>query len=198
VKYLIYTGFLLLLATACHQKNPAGQTTAGAADTTKKNFFPVADYIRGEIRYVDSTPLAIFKYTTQGQQRTDSSLIDQAAFNGLAQEFISPDMGWDKLEKEYSEKSFMDETTGSMTFLYSTANRSLPLQRVDVLATPGASLDKIKSIYLERSFSSGDTIVQKKMYWKARQSFLIVTSLQLPGKEALFSQLKVVWDQPTP
>lgn len=184
-----------MLMTACHQKSPSSQPVAGSPDSVKKNFFPVADYLRSEIRYVDSTPLAIWKFIIR-DHRTDSTFIEAPAFNRLAEDFVSADLGKDRLEKDYSEKSFMDETAGNMTFTYSTSNRELPLQRADVLVTPGLSKDKVKSIYLEKVFSRGDTVVVKKMYWKAKRSFLIVTILQPPGKdkEPIVDQLKVVWD----
>jgi hypothetical protein len=187
---------LLLCATACHQKTPAApaaETGGQPADTVSKEFFPVADYIQGEIRYVDSTPLAILKFNMQ-DGKTDSSFIRQGEFNRLAQEFLPPDLATDNFEKNYSEKSFLDETTGSYVFTYSPKNNGLALQRVDVLIAAGKKLDNIKSIYLEKSFSSGDTLVTKKMFWKARKSFLIVTTLRVPPKLAVVGQLRVVWD----
>jgi hypothetical protein len=73
------------------------------------------------------------------------------------------------------------------------------LQRVDVLVGPGndgpgGGPDKVKSIYLEKFFSRGDTLITKKLLWKAKQNFLILTILQLPGKPPDVQQVRVVWD----
>ncbi len=197
-------GALLLSVAACHQKNasaPAGpdSTAAAATDSTKKNFFPVADYIRSEIRYVDSMPLAILKYTTR-DNHTDSSFIKGDEFHRLAQEFLVPELAADDFEKKYSETSFADATTGYLTFTYSPSDKDndLPLKRVDVLVTPAAAAsgrDEIKSIYLQTAQSSGDTLIVKKMLWLAKKSMLIITSLQPPhGKAPVIRQVKVVWD----
>jgi hypothetical protein len=182
----------LLLGTACgNHTSPA--PPAQKEDSTGTSFLPVADYLRAEISYVDSTPLAIRKYTTRDNQK-DSSFIQQEEFNRLSKEFLTPELAADSFFQNFSENSFLDKTTGYLSFTYSTRNKALPLQRVDVLAAPGVDMDKVKSIYLEKVFPAGDTIVVKKMFWQTGRSFLILTSLRLPGKAPLDSQLKVVWD----
>jgi hypothetical protein len=182
---------LILLAGACrtHPTPPP----APKEDSTGTAYLPVADYLRAEISYVDSTPLAIQKYIIRDNRR-DSSFIQQGEFNRLSQEFLLPELMPDSFKKNYSESSFMDKTTGYLSFTYSTLDRKLPLQRVDVLAAPGASTNKVKSIYLQKGFSTGDTTVVQKMFWQTGHSFLILTSLQIPGKPAVEHQLKVVWD----
>lgn len=181
----------LLLATACgsHTSSPSIQKE----DSTTAAFFPVADYLRGEISYVDSTPLAIRKYTTLNN-RADSSFIQADEFNRLSREFLMPELTTDSFSANFSENAFTDKTTGYLTFIYSARNKSQPLQRVDVLAAPGTSAQKVRSIYLEKVIPAGDTIVMKKMFWEAGRSFLILTSRQLPGKAPLMDQLKVIWD----
>jgi len=185
----------LLLATACGNHTPSSPPVQKDSSAST-SFLPVADYLLGEISYVDSTPLAIRKYTTL-DNRADSSFIEAAAFNQLAKEFLTPELATDSFARNFSENSFMDKTTGYLTFTYSARDKALPLQRVDVLAAPGAGAgaDKVKSIYLEKMFPAGDTIVMKKMFWEAGRSFLILTSHQLPGKAPLVNQLKVVWGE---
>ncbi len=199
----IYICALLLSLAACRQHSPSasavGDPDAIKKDSAQKNFFPVADYIRGEIHYVDSMPLAIMKYQIH-DDRTDSSFIHSDEFHRIAGEFLLPELEKGNFEKQYLEKSFMDETSGYLTFTYSTPDKSLPLQRADVLAIPAATAagsSQIKSIYLETSRSSGDTLIIKKMLWIARKNLLIITSLQPNGKPHITRQVKVVWDSST-
>jgi hypothetical protein len=182
----------LLMATACG--SPSSSPAVQKEDSVSTSFLPVADYLRGEISNVDSTPLAIRKYITR-DNRADSSFIQAEEFNQLAKEFLCPELAADIFSKNFSENSFMDKTTGYLTFTYSTRNKALPLQRVDVLAAPGPTTDKIKSIYLERTTPSGDTLIVKRMFWQTGRSFLILTSHQLPGKAPLVNQEKVVWNE---
>lgn len=184
----------LFLAIACTSPPPPPVQKEDSATTS---FLPVTDYLRAEISYVDSTPLAIRKYTTR-DNRADSAFIQPGEFNRLSEEFLAPELETALFSKNFTENSFMDKTTGYLSFTYSTRNKALSLQRVDVLAAPGTSADKIKSIYLEKVFPAGDTTVVKKMFWQTGRSFQIFTSLRLPGKAPLENQLKVVWDTDNP
>jgi len=195
----------LLVITACHQRrssarseqDPAGADSARPAheqaDSLQKNYFPVADYLQSEINYVDSTPLAIVEYNIQGN-RTDSAFIRADMFNRLAREFILPELAPENLQKNYSESAFQDETTGYLTFTYSPRDKGMSLRRIDVMTVPGTSSNKVKSIYLENTAMTGDTPTLKKMFWQARKSFQVITTLEPPGKTPVVRQLKVVWD----
>ena len=165
-------------------------------DSMSNAFFPVGDYLMTEILHVDSLPVAIVRYTTQ-KGRTDSAFISPAEFNTLAKEFLVTEFRDGSFEKNYQESSFMDKTTRQSTFTYSTVNRDLPLQRVDVLVAPGAARNgsnEVKSIYLEKTFISGDTATLKKMFWKAGRNFQIITLINVHGKPPVDKQMKVVWD----
>jgi hypothetical protein len=199
----IYIGALLLSVAACSQHSPSApaisDSTVTKKDSAQKNFFPVADYIRGEIHYVDSMPLAIMKYNIH-DGHTDSSFIHSDEFHRIAGEFLLPELEKGNFEKQYLERSFMDETSGFLTFTYSTPDRNLLLQRADVLAIPATTAtgsSQVKSIYLETARSSADTLIVKKMLWIARKNLLIVTSLQPNGKPSVTRQLKVIWDNST-
>ncbi|MBN9379536.1 MAG: hypothetical protein J0H74_02145 [Chitinophagaceae bacterium] len=191
-----FAGCCLLFASACgnhQQPSPAPDKTTAKADTTSEKFFPVADYLQSEIRYVDSTPLAIMKCETVSS-RTDSSFLKPDEFNRLAADFLAPELSADNLEKNFTENSFGDKTTGYLSFTYSPRDKDQSLRRVDVVVSPGEGFNKVKSIYLERIARQSDTLMIKKMYWQARHSFVIITSLQPPGKSPEVRQLKVVWN----
>jgi hypothetical protein len=183
---------VIVLFSACknHSTNPAGNQTDSAA---KKNYFPVASFIRDEISYVDSMPLGILKQTIINGQK-DSGYIKNEEFHKLAQEFISPIFSSGDFEKDYSETSFMDQTTESITFTYASKNKQQEVTRVDVLAKPGESHIKVKSLYMEKVINRNDTLITKKMYWKAKHNFQVVTSIQPSGQKPVIEQVKVVWD----
>jgi len=188
----VFVSCLLFLGACGNQKTPASapDQVSKAADTTSQKFFPVADYLQSEIRYVDSTPLAILKCETV-HNRTDSTFLTPGEFNKLASSFLMPQLT--SLQQDFTENSFGDQTTGYLSFTYSPKNKEQPLRRVDVVVSPGEGFDKVKSIYLESTSRASDTLVVKKMYWQARHSFLVVTSLQATGKTPETRQLKVIW-----
>ncbi len=198
MRCLICICIILVAIGSCRQKEqrdkePAKlQDDSRHADTSKVDFFPVVGYLRAEISTVDSTPIAILRYKIENGH-TDSAFVSSTVFHRLAEEFILPDLDSAVFEKNYSQKTFMDETSGLLTFTYSPLSSDLPLRRVDVLVNTEAN-NQVKSIYIEKNFSAVDTLIQKKMLWRAKKSFLIVTTLQPPGKPAIIRQEKVVWD----
>ncbi len=189
-KLLIGTIVCLLLLACCNNK----QKTDSTKQEENKNYFPVADFIRGEISYVDSLPLGIIKYIIKNG-KTDSSYIKTDEFDRLAQEFLPAELNDSIFRKNFIETSFLDQTTQLLTFTYSTKNALLQLHRVDILATPSATgFDKVRSIYMEKSSGKNDTSIIKKMYWRTKKSFEIITLLQPNNKPLITDQLKVVWD----
>ena len=64
-----------------------------------KDYFPVNEYLQSEIRFVDSLPIAITKYTTT-ENGVDSIVIKPEEFHQLAQAFISPVLSKENFEKE--------------------------------------------------------------------------------------------------
>ncbi len=188
--YSIWVFPIFLFAGAC--QNSPDLVPAAGTDSTK-NFFPVTDYLRSEIRYVDSMPLAIIAYHIQGG-KTDSAFIQAPAFNQLAKEFLPPELDSPAFEKNFSEVSFYDQTTNSLTFTYTAKNNTSGLRRVDVIAAQRSGFDRVKSIYMEETVNNNDSLITKKMYWRPRKSFLVLTILQTKGQPKKNKQLKVVWD----
>ena len=192
-KLLIGCAFLSIFI-GCNNTRTQTESQLSEDTTTAKAYFPVLDFIKSEIRYVDSLPVGIMKYTTENGN-IDSGYIKQPEFHQLAQEFISPALEKELFEKEFSETSFFDNTTQYSNFLYSTANRKITLHRVDVLSKPEDEVyNKVRSIYMEKSFQRGDSSFIQKMYWKAGQNFLINTEITTSKPDVITRQVKVVWN----
>ena len=190
-------GFTLLLLIGCNDDGEKKSIPTSAVDSTKKEkaYFPVQDYIKSEIRQVDSLPVGIMKYTTSQNGSVDSGYIKQEEFHQLAQEFLSPVLERESFEKQYSENSFFDNTTQHASFLYSAIDKSLPVQRIDVLAKPeDVVYNKVRSIYMEKRFERADSSVVQKLYWKAGQNFQINTEIRTAKPEVISRQVKVAWN----
>jgi len=181
---------------ARQEKARAGNVDSVAiasTDTATKAYFPVSDFLRGEISAVDSLPVGILKYTTRGK-KTDSAYIKPEEFHQLANQFISDDLSSPRFERSFAETSFFDRTTNSSTFLYTAKDSALKVQRVDVISATGDVYDKIKSIYVETTDRQGATLIVKKMYWKPERNFQISTLVTGPSGIPQVDLVKVVWD----
>ena len=196
MKFLVIAAFTAVLLGACGestQQQPPVKDTATSATDTPKAYIPVADYIRSEIKSLDSLPVGILKRVTTGN-RSDSGFIQPAEFRQLAAQFLSPELERGKFEQSFTETSFFDETTQLLTFTYEATDPALTVRRVDVLISPSLALDKIRSVYVEKAYKSGDTAVSSKMYWKGGASFQIA-SAKTPGQQVpVEQQVKVIWD----
>jgi hypothetical protein len=185
---IILIGVVFL--SSCKDQKPA---TTAPEQTEKKNYFPVVDFLKGQIHYVDSLPSAILKIVTENNKQ-DSSYVKRDEFDKLAQDFILSDLQQNNFEKNFKESSFIDQTTQSATFNYTSTDSKLSLQRVDVLATPDELYSKVKSIFIQQTLNKSDTIIIKKLYWQTNKHFQIATSVQAPGQPRKIKQLRVTWD----
>ena len=183
-----------LLICACNSNNQK-ETTANArpADTTKKNYLPVQDYLRFEIATVDSFPYKLMRYRIN-HGKTDSAIITTPVFDQLASEFLMPDLDSSRFEKEFEENSFVDRTTNLVSFTYSTKDTGYGLKRVDVLLSPGAGNDKLSSIYMEAISGNSDSTLISKLSWKAGRNFRILQIHKPRNGAETISQTIVVWD----
>ena len=192
-QFLILVSTILLIC-ACRSKQP--ETTIGESkhtDTAKKNYLPVADYLKAEIAAVDSFPLLIMKYRVVNG-KTDSGIITTATFDQIAREFLVADLDSSRFENKFEENSFVDRSTNLVSFTYSTKDTGNGLKRVDVLFSPGAGTDKLHSIYMEAFSVNQDTTVIRKLSWRAGRNFNILR-IRNPkiGRETT-DQTIVVWD----
>ena len=194
MKLLLAITVFLSIVTGCADSSGNSANENNQDSAVAKNYYPVKDLIRNEIAKADSFFTTFKKYTIQNN-KTDSSIIQPEEFRQLASEFATDELSKEALEKEYSEASFLDQTTGFYTFTYSTTNTSLAFQRVDVLATSGDGFDKINSYYLEKISAQGDTLIKKKVYWKAGKSFQVITETTINNQSPQTGQYKVVWNE---
>ena len=187
---------LILLAVACkHQPNqPAGPDQPTEDSVSAGSYLPVADFIKNDIVRVDSFSGGILrKATTNGKK--DSAFIKLPTFHQLASIFLLPELDSASFHDHFKEHSLMDETTAMLNFIYTPTSADGSLHNVMVYLTPSSTgTDKVNRIYLERSFTSGDTAVQQKLTWKMEEYFYIITIRQPKDGPTVTSMEKVIWD----
>jgi hypothetical protein len=193
---LCLAGATLLGACSNHQQPTPSQSDSSArpdSGTAKNAFFPVADFLEAEIRSVDSSLLALKKFTIRNGH-TDSVFLKVPEFNQLALQFVPQELADGSFENNFSETAFQDKATHSITFTYSPSNPNSELQRVDVLTVPGTRSQQVKSVYLEKVRKSGDSVILQKLFWRTQRNFEIATLIQVKGIQTGEEQVRVVWD----
>ncbi len=176
---------------SCRQnKNQTNTSPAPKNDTTK--FFQVSQYIQSEIAEVNKTPYYIYKITiTDGKK--DSIAVNTAVFNQISAQFLRPDINDSKLKKHYIENIFHDQTTNGFTMSYTTADKELEIQNIEVLLQEDG--ETVKRIFIRKFFNYRDSSAIEQLSWKPGQSFQINRLVQKPGDKENSYQTDIVWNE---
>jgi len=186
---------LLLLAVACKHKpqQPAGNAQSNEDSLASSSYLPIADFIKNDIVKVDSFAGGILKKVTT-ERKKDSAYIQPAQFHQLANQFLLTELDSASFHGHFTEHSLMDETTQMLNFIYTAKEPAGSLRSVMVYLQPSLATDQVKRVYMERSFSSGDTAIVQKLTWKMMEYFYVVTIRQPKNGPAVTSMEKVIWD----
>lgn len=180
-----------LYCCSCQQKqNHVNTTQTVKNDTTK--FFQVTQYIQSEIKAVNQTPYFIYRIViTNGKK--DSSAINTSVFNQISAQFLTPDINNIQLKKFYTENIFHDQTTKSFTINYSTENKQLEIQNIQVLLQEDG--ETVKRIFIRKFFNYSDSSAIEQLSWKPGESFEINRLVQKSDNTENSYKTDVVWNQ---
>ncbi len=162
----------------------------------KKNetahFFQVAQFIQSQIAEVNKTPYFIYKiYITDGKK--DSTAINTAVFNQVSAQFLKPDINDKMLKKYYSESIFHDQTTKSFTISYTTLDKQLEIQNLEVLLQEDGQT--VKRVFIRKFFNYPDSTALEQLSWKPGESFQVNRLVQKPDNKENTYETKVVWNE---
>jgi hypothetical protein len=68
------------------------------------------------------------------------------------------------------------------------------VSRVDVVTAKGDIYDEVKSIYIEKNYRQQDSFLTKKLFWKPKRNFQIITMTSKDAGKTKNQLIKVVWD----
>jgi hypothetical protein len=181
---LLNTVILICLITAisCNSKPPK----------EKANFMDVAAYLKGQLAYLDTVPLALLKTTLKDTVYSDSVFIKKEELRSLVDAYLVSQLEKEAFENSFEETSFMDATINTITLTYQAIDKELPLQRIDVYVDP--ETQEIKRMYLVRQEQKKDTSLSQQLLWKHNSSCTIITSQQLKGQETITNE-KIAWNE---
>ena len=200
MKYIVSALIAGLVLTACNNNAPVPASPANKPTATDSvapaddDFFPVPDYIGGQLKIIDSLQLPISKsYTINGN--TALSVATDKELRELAQNFRQPDINDPALKKLYKKTNIADQSVPSVTLVYTTADTSLPIQKINVYIKPDpVQNDQVTGIYIEKQFNRNDTSFNQKLYWKTGKNMQIITEKQVKGKLLPVEQVRIAWD----
>jgi len=194
-KYFI--AFIAIMSVfSCKNKlqEPGTSTVEKTDSSIAAGFFPVTDFIGGELKLVDSLKPPITKEITVNDKKTLSGATDEE-FKSYAQAFLHPDINDPAIKSFYKESSIADQSIPSVTFLFTTTKDDLPLKTINVYVKPDPVLnDKVSGVYMEKQWIMNDTLFSQKLYWKTGHHFQITTEKTIQKKLLPKEQVKFTWD----
>lgn len=191
----IFWGLMLLLLTACSNTDTAPEQEASTIDSTASQpLYPFAQYLHNELAYLDSMPLAVEKTVRQNGKTVDSLIIDKASFHSAVAFFTSIDPNKNELRSQYTETSFNDLSTESITFSISTNNPTLPLQQADILLHPATQQVKSLALTIEQPYT--DSSISTKVLWKHHMKCQLAQTIQYKDGRSINRITEYVWDKP--
>lgn len=174
--------FFLLALTSCTNKEAK----------EKANFMDVAGYLKGQLAYLDTVPLALLKTTLRDTIYTDSVFIQKNQLLSLVTPYLSSQLEKGSFENSFEETSFADATINTITLTYNALDKNLPIQRIDVYVNP--ETEQIKRIYLVRQEQKKDTSVSQQLIWRHNAGCTLITTSQTKQQELIRNE-KISWNE---
>ena len=155
-----------MMAVACSNSKEESKNTIATTDTT--SFYPVASYIKDQVKYFDSLGVRFSVATTEGAKK-DSINSQIADIMPMIQSFIEADIS-DSIQKvNYKESVFRDAGTASLNINYTPLNTSVPIRNIDILMDDQTSI--IKRLFIRKQFQTKDTTNTEQLSWKTNEGF---------------------------
>ena len=184
--------FLLIFIVCCKQKI---STLQKASNSDTVHFYQVEQFISSQVADVNKTPYYIYQ-KSEINGKEDSTHINSRQFGQLAQHFIKPDISKEPLKKEYIETVFFDQNTKTYTLNYSTKNKELEVQNIDVLLKDDATT--LKRIFIRKFFNyNTDSSAIEQLSWRPNEQFMISRVVQIPRQKEKIYQSTIVWNENT-
>ncbi len=185
----------LLLLMACNNQEATATQQRNTTDSSAAQpLYPFAQYLANELAYIDSMPLAVEQVTHQNGKTIDSGFVDKKLFKSAIAFFTSIDPNISALRSQYTETSFNDLSTESITFSITTNNAALPLQHADVLLNPNTQ--QVKSVSLKINQQTPDSSVSTQVLWKHHMKCQLAQTIDYKDGRSINRIPEYVWDKP--
>lgn len=184
-------GLGLLIGASCQQK--IAKAPEQPSPIEDSSFLPVLDLLKEDRERVKTEAGGILQKTTGGPT-ADSVFLALEQFLSLSSSFLLPELDSARFQGSFSETSFLDESTGLLSFLYTLKKDSGRLKQVIVYISRGATKDQVNRISLDLQEPTPEGARTIKMTWKIKQYFMIVTEEASRNRTPKRTVQKVIWD----
>ena len=177
---------------SCTDEGKSGKQPSIEDTAQNQRFFPVTDYLKGEIYNIKKRGVNPLKYTTVNGH-TDSVWLKIEELDSVMSEFLQPEIDSVNLTALFSEKSFLDRSLDAVTFTYDAAAvlpDTMKLKHWDVYIDPKSN--KVKRIYIVKQVDKTKTL---QLTWVNGQ-WCKTTTITTDANDVMKveKEEKIVWD----
>lgn len=179
---------------SCNENN-ADNTTSNSGEPVeqeKQSFFPVTDFIKGQLQDIRKDGINPLKFTT-ANGKTDSAWLKIEDFEKEIGPFLSPVIDSTNLTSLFTEKRFLDQTINAFTFTYDPVKQipdSFAFQRWDVYVDP--QKNTVSRIFLIKKIAADK---KQLLTWVPGLNCKIVTVYDDgKGKSGIEKDVTIKWD----
>ena len=181
-----------LFLYSCSNAGKSSEKPSGKDTVAQQKFFPVTEYLKGEIFNIKNTGINPLKYTVVNGV-TDSVWLKLEQLDSAFSEFLHPQIDSVNLIAYFTESNFMDQSLNAATFTYDPSGNlpdSMKLKHWDVYIDPKTS--KVKRVYLVKQPDKNKTL---QLTWISGQSCKITTiTIDERGEMKAGKEEKIIWD----
>jgi hypothetical protein len=163
-------------------------------DSTRA-YFSIVDYLKAEVKNMDTMPLHFTKITTV-DSTSDTSKITRDEFHKYAQEFLNiPDIASPDKMDDYTESNDFDELLNNVLLMYSGKKEDDVVKNETVMMQPDESGNThVKTLLIHTLDHENDTAVEKEMTWHIEERFQIVTKTRKPNQPEKITTVAISWE----
>jgi hypothetical protein len=189
---LLLSGLMFIVAS-CNSDEKTVSTESQVKEDTV-SIFPVTDFLKGQLRELDSMPVTVLKTVTR-DGKTDSTWQGRASIRVFASPFLAQVIDSASVSSYFSAKSFLDQTITAFTLTYDS-NTNLPdsitLHHWSVYIDP--QTNQVQRIYLVKENAKDNEGITTQLTWKVNEWCSIRTITEKPGSNPDIREEKLTWD----
>jgi hypothetical protein len=189
---LLLWGLMLIVASCNSDEKTIATESPVKKDTI--SIFPVTDFLKGQLRELDSMPVTVLRTVTVNGS-TDSTWLKRESIRLFALPFLARVIDSASVSSYFSAKSFLDQTINAFTLTYD-ANNNLPdsitLHHWSVYIDP--QTNQVQRIYLVKENAKHNEGITTQLTWKVNEWCSIRTITEKPGNAPDIREEKLKWD----
>lgn len=182
---------LLTILVSCSQADQSKPLDAVPQDST--TFFPVTDFLEGQLKEIESMPVTPLKTITENG-KVDSSWVTREAIRNFAKPFLLPEIDSISMNQYFTGKSFLDATINLITLTYDpkiVLPGNLKLRHWDVYIDPESG--EVQRVYMVKEVWEQDINVTTQLTWNVNKWCSIRSITQKEGSTPVIKEEKMVW-----